>query len=222
MLPEEAFTISRKSFDARKVCLGCNLNCAFLFFNFVISYQLNISTTMILQKEPKFVYTVNVDVNKLLSMEPRTYDFISQLEPKVGVVEHMMDEKDSGDVINIITNCRKTDESLSLKEGSQNTHVGGSLAYPITTKPKVAVVGSGPSGLFAALVLAEFGADVTLLERGEPVEQRGRDIGALVVRRMLQQESNFCFGEVIFYFTLNIQSSFSIVEIFFLLRVLKF
>lgn len=198
------------------------LNCAFLFFDFVISYQLNISTTMILQKEPKFVYTVNVDVNKLLSMEPRTYDFISQLEPKVGVVEHMMDEKDSGDVINIITNCRKTDESLSVKEGSQNTHVGGSLAYPITTKPKVAVVGSGPSGLFAALVLAEFGADVTLLERGEPVEQRGRDIGALVVRRMLQQESNFCFGEVIFYFTLNIQSSFSIVEIFFLLRVLKF
>ncbi|XP_019170761.1 PREDICTED: uncharacterized protein LOC109166280 [Ipomoea nil] len=54
---------------------------------------------------------------------------------------------------------------------------------------------SGPAGLFASLVLAEFGADVTLLERGKAVEQWGRDIGALVVRRMLEGESNFCFGE---------------------------
>lgn len=179
---------------------------------------MNISTTTILQKEPKFVYTVNIDVNKLLSLEPRTYDFISQLEPKVGVIEHMMDEKDCGDVISIIRNSRKTDESLSVKGGGHNTPVGGSLACPFTTKPKVAVVGSGPSGLFAALVLAEFGVDVTLLERGEPVEQRGRDIGALVVRRMLQQESNFCFGEVISYFTLNIQSSFNIWILYFMLH----
>lgn len=53
------------------------------------------------------MYTVDIDVNKLLSMEPHTYDFISQLEPRVGVVEHMMDDKDSGNVISIITNCRK-------------------------------------------------------------------------------------------------------------------
>ncbi|KAL9154601.1 hypothetical protein ABFS82_10G126700 [Erythranthe guttata] len=75
-----------------------------------------------------------------------------------------------------------------------NNEMGASKLSP-TRKPKVVVVGSGPSGLFASLVLAEFGADVTLVERGQAVEQRGRDIGALVVRRMLQLESNFCFGE---------------------------
>ena len=70
-------------------------------------------------------------------------------------------------------------------------------------RPEVAVVGSGPSGLFASLVLAELGAEVALIERGQAVEQRGRDIGALIVRRVLQLESNFCFGEVTwiqFYF----------------------
>ncbi|CAI0389193.1 unnamed protein product [Linum tenue] len=63
-------------------------------------------------------------------------------------------------------------------------------------KARIAVVGGGPSGLFASLVLAELGADVTLMERGQPVEQTGRDIGALIVRWILESESNFCFGEV--------------------------
>ena len=60
------------------------------------------------------------------------------------------------------------------------------------------VVGSGPAGLFAALVLAETSAKVTIVERGQPVEGRGTDIGALMVRRLLDPESTLCYGEVCF------------------------
>eukprot|EP00897_Mesotaenium_endlicherianum_P007845 jgi/Mesen1/7089/ME000369S06416 len=60
---------------------------------------------------------------------------------------------------------------------------------------RTVVVGSGPAGLFAALVLAEAGEQVVIIERGQPVETRGRDIGALVVRRHLDPNSNFCYGE---------------------------
>ncbi|KAL5840103.1 hypothetical protein ACOSQ4_012711 [Xanthoceras sorbifolium] len=165
MLPPEAFSVVRKSFDARKVL-----------------------------KEPKFVYTVDVDVSKLLSLEPRTWDFISRLEPKVGLVEHMPHVRASGDLISIIHDSKKiSNGALSTKNISPGSK--GSYKYPTSRKPKVAVVGSGPSGLFASLALAELGADVTLIERGQAVEQRGRDIGALVVRRILELESNFCFGE---------------------------
>jgi len=59
----------------------------------------------------------------------------------------------------------------------------------------VVVVGAGPCGLFAALTLAQAGVRVTLCERGKPVEQRGKDVGALVNRRILNSESNFCYGE---------------------------
>lgn len=140
-----------------------------------------------------------MDVDKLLSLEPRAWDFISELEPKVGLVEHMPQARKSGDLTSIIHDLKEVDQS-SVSGGSGNTMLNGSQgSYTFSTarKPKIAVVGSGPSGLFAALVLAEFGADVTLIERGQPVEQRGRDIGALAVRRILQTESNFCFGEVI-------------------------
>ncbi|CAL8172786.1 unnamed protein product [Prunus armeniaca] len=168
MLPTEAFTVVRKSFDARKRL-----------------------------KEPKFVYVVEMDVNKLLSLEPRAWDFISELQPKVGLVEHMPEANKSGDLISIIHGFENVHQGTVSRESARNMNNGsqGLYTHPTARKPKIAVVGSGPSGLFASLVLAEFGADVTLIERGQPVEQRGRDIGALVVRRMLQTESNFCFGE---------------------------
>lgn len=146
------------------------------------------------------MYTVDMDVQKLLNLEPRTWEFISELEPKNGFLEFLHHDKAFGDLSSIIRNHQKINESAASGEGVPSNHITGSDKFSATRKPRVVVVGSGPSGLFASLVLAEVGADVTLIERGEAVEQRGRDIGALIVRRMLQVESNFCFGEVIHLF----------------------
>lgn len=71
----------------------------------------------------------------------------------------------------------------------------GNMNKPIT-KPKIIIVGAGPAGLFCALSLASSGLFTPiLLERGLPVEGRGKSIGALINRRTLDSESNFSFGE---------------------------
>lgn len=61
--------------------------------------------------------------------------------------------------------------------------------------PRPVIIGSGPAGSFAALVLAEAGMQPIVIERGEAVEQRLRTVNKLRSRSLLTEESNYCFGE---------------------------
>jgi uncharacterized FAD-dependent dehydrogenase len=57
------------------------------------------------------------------------------------------------------------------------------------------VIGTGPCGLFAALILAEMGFRPIILERGKLVRERTKDTWALWRRSQLTPESNVQFGE---------------------------
>jgi uncharacterized FAD-dependent dehydrogenase len=57
------------------------------------------------------------------------------------------------------------------------------------------VVGFGPCGVFAALVLAQQGYRPIVLERGRDVRQRTQDTWGLWRKRILTTESNVQFGE---------------------------
>lgn len=57
------------------------------------------------------------------------------------------------------------------------------------------IVGAGPSGLFAALTLAERGYRPIIIERGAPLEERLASVNLLRERGLLDPESNVQFGE---------------------------
>jgi hypothetical protein len=62
-------------------------------------------------------------------------------------------------------------------------------------RPRPVVVGFGPCGIFAALVLAQMGLQPIVLERGRPVRERTQDTWGLWRRGVLKPESNVQFGE---------------------------
>jgi uncharacterized FAD-dependent dehydrogenase len=57
------------------------------------------------------------------------------------------------------------------------------------------VIGFGPCGMFAALVLAQMGLKPIVIERGRRVRQRTKDTWGLWRQHVLQAESNVQFGE---------------------------
>lgn len=68
--------------------------------------------------------------------------------------------------------------------------------YPnVSNKQEVIVVGAGPAGLFAALQLIESGLKPIVLERGKDVRGRRRDLRAINVEGIVNEDSNYCFGE---------------------------
>ena len=60
---------------------------------------------------------------------------------------------------------------------------------------EVIIIGAGPAGLFAALQLLELGIKPIVIERGKDVRGRRRDLKAINVDHLVNEDSNYCFGE---------------------------
>ncbi len=65
----------------------------------------------------------------------------------------------------------------------------------VSCGPEAIIVGSGPAGLFAALELIELGVRPIVLERGKDVDTRRRDMVAINREGIVDEDSNYCFGE---------------------------
>lgn len=63
------------------------------------------------------------------------------------------------------------------------------------TGKRVAIVGAGPAGYFAALTLLEKGIKPIILERGKDVTARRYDLKKIQADGVVDPHSNYCFGE---------------------------
>jgi uncharacterized protein len=94
-------------------------------------------------------------------------------------------------------------EATLLAKFAGNPHIGPApdLAYYPPTHAEHApaqrpvVVGFGPCGIFAALLLAQMGFKPIVLERGKKVRERTKDTWGLWRQKQLNPESNVQFGE---------------------------
>ena len=99
--------------------------------------------------------------------------------------------------------ARLRDEAAVLARFADDPHVRATpdTAYRFVARApdgagsRPVVIGAGPCGLFAALILAQSGFRPIVLDRGKVVRERTRDTWGLWRRGVLEPESNVQFGE---------------------------
>ncbi len=65
----------------------------------------------------------------------------------------------------------------------------------VSTAKEIHIIGFGPAGMYAALRCLELGYKPIVLERGKKVRDRRRDLKAINQLHIVDEDSNYCFGE---------------------------
>jgi len=86
--------------------------------------------------------------------------------------------------VDVYINEAKKDSPIKLPEYSN-----------VKDKEEIFIIGAGPAGLFAALRCIELGKKPIIIERGKDVRNRRRDLKALNIDHIVNEDSNYCFGE---------------------------
>jgi len=80
-------------------------------------------------------------------------------------------------------------EKLPLPEGIEREYKNVANSKPVH------IIGFGPAGMFAALRLIELGYKPVVFERGKDVRSRRRDLAAINKQGVVNENSNYCYGE---------------------------
>lgn len=100
------------------------------------------------------------------------------------IIKKSLDARDKGKIVWVYS-IEFSDEPVPAKPALEK----------VKNPPKVAVIGSGPAGLFCAVRLIERGFKPVIIERGEQVEARTRTVNGFFASRALNENSNVQFGE---------------------------
>ncbi|MEQ1597166.1 MAG: NAD(P)/FAD-dependent oxidoreductase [Casimicrobium sp.] len=89
----------------------------------------------------------------------------------------------------------KRDPQIVETPDTSYKFVANAAAIDAKTHTRPVVIGFGPCGMLAAMVLAQMGLKPIILERGKVVRERTKDTWDLWRKRELHSESNVQFGE---------------------------
>lgn len=104
-------------------------------------------------------------------------------------------------ILSVAFSCKN--EEVVLKKQNKNKDISVyspvCVTFPdvsdVIPKKSPVVIGAGPAGLFCTYYLAKMGLSPILLERGEPVDKRQKDVEEFWETGNLKPESNVQFGE---------------------------
>jgi uncharacterized FAD-dependent dehydrogenase len=108
---------------------------------------------------------------------------------KVVVIKRSIDARQKAVKLNIKASV------FFKEEVYQNSEIALPDYGNVSNSQEVIIIGAGPAGLFAALQLLELGLKPIVIERGKHIRGRRRDLKAINVDHLVNEDSNYCFGE---------------------------
>ncbi len=82
-----------------------------------------------------------------------------------------------------------------INEPRPNKHTYNFQYKDVSKAKPIHIIGFGPAGMWAALRCLELGYKPIILERGKNVQERRRDLKAINQDHIVNEDSNYCFGE---------------------------
>ena len=118
------------------------------------------------------------------------------------VYKKSVDARRKNDIKFVITAIVDIPDTNALPDNSDVTLFEESIYPPVTLNKKVGkskekpiIVGFGPSGMFAALLLAKKGYSPIVFERGEDIDKRSLTVDSFLKSANVSVNSNVQFGE---------------------------
>jgi len=119
------------------------------------------------------------------------------------IIRKSIDARHKNNIVAVYTVDVEVEKQEQLSAGFSDKIticLPGHMEYqmPDTRKhfgPRPLIVGSGPCGLFAALMLAQLGCKPILIDRGKAVTERIKDVNSFWREGILNPESNVQFGQ---------------------------
>lgn len=139
----------------------------------------------------------------LLQVLPETAASLELLRPEVAkLIRTSVSSIKHLSILKRSIDARQKSVKVNLKVNiffDGETFDNGEISFPdyknVGNSREVIIIGAGPAGLFAALQLIELGLKPIVIERGKDVRGRRRDLKAINQDGIVDEDSNYCFGE---------------------------
>ena len=167
-----------------------------LKFNFLTNISKNLSRSSVICNFVLMIKNIQLQVlpnqaansDLLLKVVSEKVDSKESSIKHIEILKKSIDARQKTTKINLIIDVY-INESFTQKETNVPKY------KDVNNAEEVIIVGAGPAGLFAALKLIENGKKPIILERGKDVKSRRMDIAKLSKEHIVNEDSNYCFGE---------------------------